>query len=322
MRKTNQLFFSLCLIAGTSLSTNASPREVNAVAATVNGEVITEAEVQLMLGNPYRNPEVASNPNAREQIAEARENVLQDLIDREIILSEFNSRGGTIKDQYINQEINRIIREDFDNDRDKWVNSLAESGITIRKFRELTYKRVVVQAMRGQVTRNIAPPTPEEIKEAYKEYANTMRNQQGHVKMSKIFIPRESLEFSPEEQLALAKEVRQNLLDGEDFAELARQYSQDARARDGGSWPVMERKFLKDEIAEAAFNTPVGKISPLVTDEFGYHIIRVEAREYGHVPPLEEVREQLVRHLQMTKRAEAYENWIAELRKRAVVRAF
>ena len=298
-------------------------REVNATAAIVNGGVVTESEIRLLLGGAEAMLRSEyQGETLKKKLAEAREKVLQDLIDREVLLTEFNRMGGQIKEQVVDDEINRVIRLEYKGDEKKFNAYLARMGVTNRKFRELTRKRLIVSVMRSQVTRNVGPSTPEEVRAEYNKMVAKMRDQTGRVKMSKIFIPRVSETGTPAQQQELAKEIRTKLTQGADFASLARQYSRDAMASSGGSWDVMDRKFLKKEIGDAAFATPVGGLSPVVEDETGFHIIKVEAKEGGKVPSFEELRDQATRMVEVSKRAELYEKYISELRKKAVIRKF
>ena len=297
--------------------------EVNATAATINGNVVTESEINLLMGgaemalrSEYTGEELS------KRLSEARAKVLQDLIDREILLSEFQKMGGQLKDQIVDDEVNRIIRAEYNGDRKKFTSYLAKVGVTNRKFRELTRKRLIVSIMRSQVTRNVGPATPEEVKAEYQAMVDASKEVGGRIKMSKIFIPKSSNTATPQQQKALASEIRSKVLQNADFASLAKEYSRDAMASSGGSWDVMERKFLKKQIADAAFATEVGGITPIVEDEAGYHIIKVEAKEFGKVPTFDEAREQATKRVEVKKRAELYDKYIAELRKKAVVRKF
>jgi parvulin-like peptidyl-prolyl isomerase len=66
----------------------------------------------------------------------------------------------------------------------------------------------------------------------------------------------------------------------------------------------------------------VGGLSPVVEDETGFHIIKVEAKEGGKVPSFDELRDQAARMVEVSKRAELYDKYISELRKKAVIRKF
>ncbi len=306
----------------TAANSFAAPREINAIAARVNDSVITESELDLMmLGAEAQMRGQYRGETLDEKISEARAKVLDDLIDREVILHEFSKLGGDIRSDYIDEEIKRIIERDYDGDREKFFDYLKRANVTNRKFRDLTRKRLIVQAMRGRVSRQSSPATPYEIKDEYQKIASDMRKN-GSVKMSKIFIPLTALDSTKTEQLKIAKEVRQKVVSGADFSEMARFYSRDSRAEDGGSWPEMPRSALKKELGDVAFSTPVGSVSPVIEDETGYHIILVEAREFGDVPPLSEIRSDVAKRVELKKRGEVYEKWMDSVREKAIIRKY
>ncbi|MBW2147679.1 MAG: SurA N-terminal domain-containing protein, partial [Deltaproteobacteria bacterium] len=79
---------------------------------------------------------------------------------------------------------------------------------------------------------------------------------------------------------------------GTDFAELARKYSQDGTASDGGDLGYFARGEMVGPFEKAAFELKPGEISPVVKTRFGFHIIKLEDRQEARTKPLEEVREQ------------------------------
>lgn len=85
---------------------------------------------------------------------------------------------------------------------------------------------------------------------------------------------------------------------GEDFATLAKTYSQDpGTAPKGGDLGFFPRGRMVKEFEEAAFNLSAGSISNLVESQFGYHIIKVEAVEAERVRSLEETRAEIHQEL-------------------------
>lgn len=80
--------------------------------------------------------------------------------------------------------------------------------------------------------------------------------------------------------LALANELRQRLLDGEDFAALAAEYSDDpGSAANGGDLGWFGKGQMVAPFEEAAFSLPIGEISEPVKSDFGYHLIEVLERD-------------------------------------------
>ncbi|HXB75458.1 MAG TPA: peptidylprolyl isomerase [Candidatus Acidoferrales bacterium] len=87
-------------------------------------------------------------------------------------------------------------------------------------------------------------------------------------------------ELTESEALAKAQDIRQRLLDGEDFATLAGNESSDTESiASGGDIGFFHRGQRVPSFEEAAFALNVGQISEPVKTPFGYHIIRMEAKE-------------------------------------------
>ncbi|PKL87928.1 MAG: hypothetical protein CVV23_12905 [Ignavibacteriae bacterium HGW-Ignavibacteriae-2] len=75
-------------------------------------------------------------------------------------------------------------------------------------------------------------------------------------------------------------EIKNRLSKGEDFAELARQYSDDkGSGANGGDLGFFSRRRMVKPFDEAAFKMKVGEISDIVKTQFGYHIIQVTGEE-------------------------------------------
>lgn len=74
------------------------------------------------------------------------------------------------------------------------------------------------------------------------------------------------------------------------FAEFARQYSEDAAARSGGDLDFVEKGQLDPDFEAAAWRLPVGKVSNVVQTQYGYHLILVESRQAAGTQPFDEIK--------------------------------
>jgi len=118
-----------------------------------------------------------------------------------------------------------------------------------------------------------------------------------------------------------AKQIKEKLQNGEDFVELAKQYSIDPSAKaTGGEVGFHPKGTLLPEYEEAAFKlSKVGQVSGIVKTQFGYHIIRLEGAKPPSYVPFDEVKEFIKQQLAQEKQKELVEKYIEELKKNAKI---
>ena len=108
--------------------------------------------------------------------------------------------------------------------------------------------------------------------------------------------------------------------DGEDFAELAREYSDDeATAPSGGDTGFFVRGQMMQSFEDVAFELEPGKLSGMVETAYGVHIILAEERNEPFLLPLDDVREKLRDYLQTERAENAVQERIDSLRAAADV---
>ena len=302
--------------------------EVNGIAATVNGEVVTKAEVagavvtqtQLWL---FQN-QTASKEQRDAKINEIKKAALKDLIDRKLILAKFKKEGGTIKRQYIDRAIDGIIRERFQGNRQKFNEELQKSGLTFPDFRKIQQEQIIVGAMRTQNSgERIMVITPREREETYRRHRDQFAVD-SYVKLRMISIPKQTVEGekSASAQRALIEDIQKKLLDGGDFATMAKTYSQDSFAPDGGSAGTIGKDVLNEKLTDIAFGLEPRKVSDVIDDGADWRLLYIDAKQEGKTPPLSEVQDRVEKLVTQEKRQKIVENWLKRLRKDADVREF
>ncbi len=108
-----------------------------------------------------------------------------------------------------------------------------------------------------------------------------------------LFLTTDKTDEETEQAREKAEEILAQLQDGADFAELAKQHSEDpANADSGGELPWFSRGEMDPAFEEASFALAAGGLAAApVKSQFGYHLIRLDERESGSVKPLSEVRD-------------------------------
>ena len=119
-----------------------------------------------------------------------------------------------------------------------------------------------------------------------------------------------------------AKQVKDKLAAGEDFAELAKKYSIDPSAKQtGGEVGFHPKGTLVPEYEEAAFKlSKVGQVSGIVKSQFGYHIIRLEGTKPPAHVPFEEVKDFIKQQMIQEKQKEIIQKYIEDLKKTAKIK--
>jgi parvulin-like peptidyl-prolyl isomerase len=312
------VFYSILLLAGRSLQA-----ESYGIQATVNGKPIISSEVReaIQAQEQLIRMQVKDPALADAKLAELKASALFALIERQLVLSEFEKLGGTIKAQYVDDDINNIILQSFGGDREKFLYELANNHMTIKKFRDQREKMMVVSVLRARQTKDLPPPTPAQVESFYRKHAEKFRDKD-YIKFSTITIPKYPVGdtgATPESQKKLAEEVRTKISNGADFAQLAKTYSQDSRADQGGDWGLQERQSLNKEIADVAFGLKTGSVSKVVDVGVSYMIIFCEAKQPGNQEPLDKVRPIIEKQISSEMGRDAVNRWLSGLAAKAVI---
>ncbi|MFZ5517289.1 MAG: foldase protein PrsA [Candidatus Zhuqueibacterota bacterium] len=191
--------------------------------------------------------------------------------------------------------------------QEKFIADLKTNGLTVEEVREDINKFLTVNTYLDRELADEIKVTDEDIQKEYdQEKTATVRHilmlTQGKNETEKMAIRKKM-----EEVLALAR-------NGEDFAELAKQYSEDPGSKDkGGIYENFTRGRMVKEFEDASFNLPIGSISDIVETRYGFHIIKVMDRQ-KETRPIEDVREQIKSKLDNTKRRDAYQFFVQKLK--------
>ncbi len=318
---------TLALISLVTFS-HAHAKEVTGIAAKVNGRVITSNEINFHL-LPIREQVDAAMPRKGAEyhkiLKEARKNILDNLIERQLILSEYQklTNGAGISPSAVDGEINRQISENFNNNRSEFNKALKNAGLTPEQNRREMEKKLIVQAMRAQQFRNAVPPLPDDVSKEYYSQKKELRDRSADaLEFHKIYIvkrDRRNPLISPENQLDLAEDIVAKLKKGASFSELALEHSADSYASDGGKVGKTQRTDLSAGFASILMEAPVGKIIGPLEDPNGFTIVRLDKKHFGPSPPLSEVRKQMENRVRVRSNKVKLDRWVKRLRDNAMI---
>jgi peptidyl-prolyl cis-trans isomerase SurA len=193
-------------------------------------------------------------------------------------------------------EIDSVVVEDSDIDRDldmrmsqiigqfggdeKMIEKYYKKSIEEFKeeLRENVKEQLIVQKMRSNMTEGVTV-TPAEVKKFFKNIPkDSLPYFSTEVTIGQIVKKPEISKEEKDRIEALLMRIRQKALDGKDFQELARQYSQGPTGPRGGNLGMIKRGQMVPKFEAAALKLKEGEISMPVQTQFGFHLIQLVER--------------------------------------------
>ncbi|MGI6037167.1 MAG: peptidylprolyl isomerase [Limnochordia bacterium] len=237
----------------------------------------------------------------------ARYNTMEGLINEVLLLQEAKRQKISVSRKEVNARLDEI-KASFPSE-EIFREQLQLSNLTENTFRSLLEDSLKVEKVLANLRQEVTI-TEEEIERAYEEV------NAAHILIKPDGEGEEALEAARSQ----GEEILAQLAAGADFAELARNYSQDEGTREaGGELGFFSRGQMVAPFEEAAFALEVGEVSELVESQYGYHIIKVLDRKTADDEEYAEVRDSLGERLRNQKVDQATRDFLQGLREQADV---
>ena len=297
-------------VLGTLASAAAHATVVDKILATVDGEPITTYQLKQYSERNLRARQGGGPALEQSQMLDA-------LITDKVIEKEASDKGIIVRDEDIDRYIEGIKERNHLSD-EQLQQALAAQGLTPESYRaqvreDIEKAQLINREIRGKV--NV---TPEEVERYYKahlsEYSTPSRVQVAHILFHL------DPNASPDQIAAItakAEELRARIKKGADFAEMAKQYSDDPSGKNGGDLGWFKHGEMLDELEKAAEKLQVGEVSEPVRTRAGIHLIKLEAREGASHENLGDLQDQIKQQLYNAALEDRFQRWLTEeLRKR------
>lgn len=302
-------------------------RFANGIAAVAEDKIITVDDIRREIAPLV--PEIQrtskNEKEFNERLESLQEDVVQNLIDRVLIVKEFfKEKDGEPKKQipasYIDNQISEILITQFDNDRSKFLGYLRSRGKTMRDYRKEVEEDMIYGYMRQQQRKSQSIVSPVKVETYYKENQDKFFREDG-VHLRLIQFRREEGE-TDQALTDKANTVLNRMKAGEKFEDIAKEVSQDTRRSKGGDWGWQKRSDLKPELSEPLFALAKGEVTkPIVMPE-GAFLLYVEDRRFAGVQPIDEVRDEIERILVQQMARVSQDRWLERLRRNGYVKHY
>lgn len=232
------------------------------------------------------------------------------LAEKNMFMADAADHGIEVPEEDIQAELEQIWSNPrFGGSEEAFKNYIESQGFTMDMVRQDIRDGLIFQAYLEQVIDPEIDIPEEVLREAYKEPVSASVR---HILLSTQGQNPEEKEETRKKMEGILKRARS----GEDFSELAREYSEDPGSKEqGGLYENFSRGQMVPAFDEAAFSEPVGSITDIVETQFGYHIIKILDRK-SETRPFEEVRDSLQTNELSSLRSAAIEAKLEELKEK------
>ncbi|MBI5399419.1 peptidylprolyl isomerase [Candidatus Saganbacteria bacterium] len=218
---------------------------------------------------------------------------LSQTVDFMLVLAEAKKRV-RVANVEVEGAINGLMQQQKLNSKQELEAALKRIGTNLGRFKNLIKDEILVQKMVTKV-RSEVTVTPDDLRE---------------VRASHILVSQE----------ARARELLTRIKKGEDFGQLAKEYSLDTgSAVKSGDLGFFATGAMVDTFEKAAFKLKAGEVSDIVKTSFGYHLIKVYDSRLHKFAGAEK---EFDRAALMDKQVKSFNKWFGELRAKAKVEVF
>ena len=289
--------------------------------AVVNGVKISSTQFQRELDFYISQASQRGQQIPEFMLPKLKNDILNNLIDRELLYQESQKMKITVDSNAVADQM-ATIKQRFQSPAEfeaaiKELN-VSETDIQSQISRDLAIRELIDK----QVTQKVVV-TEEETK-AYYDANPDQFKQPEQVKARHILIkvdPNAS-ETQKAEARQEIKEIQQKLQNGDDFAGLAKEYSQGPSNVKGGDLGFFRRGQMVKPFEDAAFALKPNEISDIVETQFGYHLIKVEEKKPETTLVFTDIKDRLNQHLKEKKIDKEAMEYIEELKKDAKIEKY
>lgn len=273
-----------------SARTESGPRAADYIVAVVNSEPITNTEVRTRLLRFEQ--QLVQQGTAMPSRADLSRVVLERLISEKAQLQLAQESGIRIDDFQVDQAEANVARQ-YDMDVPQLRRQLGTEGLSVAAFRQDLRNQLTLNRLRQREVESRVRVTEADIDQYIREQqgagdAAAMELNLAHILVA---VPESAGEQQVRELQAKAQGVLDRVRAGEDFAALARQFSDvPGAAQSGGQMGLRPADRYPSLFVDAVRSVPAGGVASLVRSGAGFHVLKVLEKKQGGLPGIDVVQ--------------------------------
>ncbi len=272
---------------------------------TINGESIAKEICEQEIQNQKRQHPRLDDEQIKRMAADT-------IADWTIIRQHANSDIKSVPDALIENEFSRLTQQHGGEEAFRKKFSLEDKDIpNVKKDLEQNLK---INQFLQKLTADVPEPSDDDIKRHYESHAEDFTEPASVHAAHIVMRPNPS---NPKAAYREMVELRQRLVDGEDFAKLADEHS--SCDDNGGDLGWFSPGHMVEEFDTIVFSMQVGEISPVFHTQFGYHIATVYDTKPAELKPLDDVRNEIIDRIKTEKGDNLIGDWVDQQKENAEI---
>jgi peptidyl-prolyl cis-trans isomerase SurA len=311
---------AISALAQTRPAAPASPYggvTVEDIIARINDQIITRSDYDRAMKE--LDDEAHQRGATMQQISEAHNDLLRNLIDQQLWLSKGKELSITGETELVNR-LNEIRKQYNLANLDDLEKAAQEQGVSYEDFKANIRNQIITQqVMRDEVGRRISF-TPGEVERYFEEHKQDYVQPES-VKLSEILVatPADATDAQVAAAKAKADDVVAKAKGGADFAQLARTSSEGQTAAQGGDLGTYKRGQLAKVFEDATFGQPAGTVTEPMRTKQGFVIFKVTQHSAPGVPQYKDVEQQVEQDYYGSKMEPAVREYLTKMREDAYI---
>jgi peptidyl-prolyl cis-trans isomerase C len=310
------LTLALLMLMAWAVRSQPSGGSGGEVAAKVNGVPITTLDLdrsfQAHVQVPYS--QVQEDPRAKEVLRQ----ILDNLIDRELLLQRAKSLKMAVPPQQVDTQMQQLVQR-FPS-KEAFEQALTAQNFTMDALKKDVEGQLLRQQLVKKEVLDKVNVSARDVQTFYDQRKDKyIEEEQVRARHILIRVPQEVSPTDDAKLKSKADDALKRAKTGEDFAALAKELSDDGSKENGGDLGFFPRGRMVAPFEEAVFALQPGQISEIVRTQFGYHIIKAEERKTGKALAFDEAKAQAQDDLTREQTYERYQKYVAGLRSKAKV---
>jgi peptidyl-prolyl cis-trans isomerase SurA len=290
---------------------------VEDVVARVNDQIISRSDVQRV--EDQLALEVQQNRMSPADVATAQKDLLRDMIDEQLLLSKAKELGINADADVIRQ-LDEIRKKNKLDSLDALEHEAQAQGVNWEDFKAQIRNGILKQKVVGEEVGRRLQMTEAEETAFYKEHLSEFQ-QPEQVKLSEILVPLPETATPAEinQGEAKANEIKTKIMQGADFADMAKKYSGGPSAAQGGDLGLWKRGGLAKVLEDQVFPLKVGETTQPIRTRQGWLIMKVTEHKMAGPMPIKDVEPQIQEALYMKAMQPALRAYLTKLRENSYV---